>query len=87
MTRTKKKSLTIDEALARLERLDPATAVYRDRSAIAPIQSAVRARQEAERVVDETVVRARRDGLTWIEIANGLGVSPQAARKKYHDRV
>lgn len=87
MTKTKKVALTIDEALARLEAIDPATAVYRDRSAIAPIQSAVRAREDAVRVVDETVLRARREGLTWIEIANGLGVSPQAARKKYNDRV
>ncbi|WP_309709272.1 hypothetical protein [Pseudolysinimonas sp.] len=87
MTKTKKDALTIEEALARLEAIDPATAVYRDRGAIAPIEDAVRARDDAERLVDEIVLRARRDGLTWIEIAAGLGVSPQAARKKYMDRV
>lgn len=82
-----KHKLTDAEALERLEALDPETAVVHDRSDTDDIRAAVRMREMAKEKLDKAVIDARDRGLTWIEIALALGVSPQAARKKYLDRV
>lgn len=51
--------------------------------------SELEVREAAQHMVDEAVIAARRreSRLTWIEIATALGVSSQAARQKYLDRV
>jgi hypothetical protein len=77
------------DALARFEsadNFDPKTA--RDARDTADIRAAVHMRESAQHMVDEAVIAGRRDrGLTWIEIAAALGVSPQAARQKYREHV
>ncbi|WP_159618096.1 hypothetical protein [Ruania rhizosphaerae] len=82
-----KNRLTDAEALERLETLEPETAVVRDRADAADIRAALQMRQAANDMVDRAVIEARHRGLTWIEIGVALGVSPQAARKKYLERV
>lgn len=85
---TVKNKISDSEALARFEDgLDLDKAAVRDRRDSAEIRAAMQMRDAAERMVDEAVAAARRQGLTWIEIASALGVSPQAARKKYLNRV
>lgn len=84
---TTKTKLTDEEALARLERLDPKSDVVRDRTAVAGIEAGVRARNLAEHAIEAAVRDARSHGVTWTEIAAALGVSHQAAMKKYRDRV
>ncbi|MBO0820870.1 MAG: hypothetical protein J2P26_08490 [Nocardiopsaceae bacterium] len=76
-----------DEELARYFEDDFEPGEMRDRSATAEIEEAVHARQRAEDAVEAAVIRARRAGLTWVEIASGLGVSHQAAMKRYRDKV
>ena len=44
-------------------------------------------RREAERLQDTAVRRARVAGLSWQEIAELLGVSKQAAHRKYRGRT
>ena len=76
------------EALARFEEgLDLEGARVRDTRDTADVRAAVQMRDAGQRLVDEAVITARHRGLTWIEIAAALGVSPQAARKKYLSRV
>ena len=76
------------EALAMFESgegFDPN--VYRTPADTADIRAAVQVRATATQMVDDAVLAARREGLTWVEISAALGVSPQAARKKYLDQV
>lgn len=77
--------LTDEQALERLENLDPNDPDVQvgDRSDIAEIEAAVAARREAEDRVATAVRAARAAGVAWTEIGIGLGVSPQAAIKRY----
>jgi len=50
---------------------------------IAGLLAATRARHEADARVLEEVRKARADGVPWAKIAAVLGVSHQAAMKKY----
>lgn len=84
MTRLK---ISDAEALARFEDLEPENATVRDRSAVADIEQAVAARRVAERATEAAVRRARHDGVTWTEIAVALGVTHQAAIKRFRDKV
>lgn len=51
------------------------------------LHTAAAARRMAEREQDAAVRRARVAGLTWAEIAMHLGVSKQAAHRKYRGRL
>jgi hypothetical protein len=51
------------------------------------LQVAAEARRMAERQQEAAVRRARVAGLTWAEIATHLGVSKQAAHRKYRGRL
>ncbi|MFT4188802.1 MAG: hypothetical protein QM621_09505 [Aeromicrobium sp.] len=83
-----KKKISDAEALRRFEEgVESRAELIRDRGATAGIRAAVEDREVSQRRVDDTVIRARLDGLTWVEIASALGVSPQAARQKYMNRV
>lgn len=85
MTKVK---LSDEEAAARFEDgFEPDWENARDRSALTELEEAVRARRRAEDAVEAAVRRARADGLTWVEISSGLGVSHQAAMKRYRDKV
>jgi hypothetical protein len=71
------------EALAALEAIDPAAAIVHDRSDVAGLTAAVAARSAADDLVLAAVREARARGVSWVMIAWALGVSPQAAHKKY----
>lgn len=47
------------------------------------LAAAAELRREAERLQDTAVRRARVAGLSWSEIAEHLGVTRQAAHRKY----
>jgi hypothetical protein len=51
------------------------------------LRAAAEARRQAKRGQDAAVRRARVAGLTWAEIATDLGVSKQAAHRKYRGRL
>jgi len=53
----------------------------------AELRAAAEVRKAAERQQDTAVHRARVAGLTWAEIATHLGVSKQAAHRKYRGRI
>lgn len=85
MTKTK---MTDEEAAARFEDgFEPDWENARDRSEVADIEQAVAARQVADRAIEAAVRRARRDRVPWTAIAAALGVSHQAAMKRFKDRV
>lgn len=87
---TTKTKTTDAEALARFESGDGFDVKNaHDERDTADIRAAVQMREAAQHMVDEAVIAARRreSRLTWIEIAAALGVSSQAARQKYLDRV
>jgi len=76
------------EAAAYFEGLDQVDGLeIRGRQVVSDIERAVRARAEAEAEIERAVVRARGEGATWVEIATALGVSHQAAMKRFRDRV
>ena len=50
------------------------------------LRTTAEGRRDAERAQDAAVRRARVAGLTWAEIATHLGVSKQAAHRKYRGR-
>lgn len=81
----------IDEAARRFEeladRMDPAAAdVLRidDLREVAVVSEAVRTDEERLR---EAVAAARAHGRSWNQIAVALGVSRQAARQRFADKV
>ena len=51
------------------------------------LAAAAELRREAERLQDTAVRRARVAGMSWAEIAGLLGVSKQAAHRKYRGRT
>jgi DNA-binding NarL/FixJ family response regulator len=51
------------------------------------LASVVALRELADRLEDAEVERALRDGWTWTQIAEGLGVTRQAVHKKHLRRV
>ena len=77
------KRLTDEEAIARLENLDPATAIAHDQSDVAAIAAAVAARDAADEQLLAAVRDARARQVPWVLIASALGVTHQAARQKY----
>lgn len=77
--------LTDEQAVERLMDLnpdDPAVQVG-ERTDIAEIEAAVAARREAEERVATAVRSARAAGMTWTVVGIALGVSHQAAIKRY----
>jgi hypothetical protein len=78
-----KTKISDTDALARLEALDPAKAIVRDRSATADIRAAVHLHNATQNMIDEAVRAAREADVTWVEIGLALGISPQGARQRY----
>ena len=84
---TTKHHLTEAEALAIVENDATEWTEIPDVDDAGSIREQVRRLEAAAARLDEVVLRARRNGLTWLEIGRSLGVSHQAARKKYAHRV
>ena len=51
------------------------------------LAAAVALRRLADRVEDASVERAMRDGWTWPDVAEALGVTRQAVHKKHAKRL
>jgi hypothetical protein len=81
----------IEEAASRFEQLadnlDPATANVDDLSDLRAVAEAADQVRRDEALVTERVAAARARGRSWNRIAVALGVSRQAARHRFADKV
>lgn len=81
----------IEEAASRFQRLadalDPATAKADDLSDLRAVAEAADQVRRSEAMVTERVAAARAKGRSWNRIAIALGVSRQAARHRFADKV
>ena len=81
----------IHEAAERFERLadelDPATAEVGSTDDLRGVAAAAEAVRRDEERLRETVQVAREHGRSWNQIAVALGVSRQAARQRFADKV
>lgn len=87
ITLTTKHQLTPEEALAIIEDDSTEWTLVPEEGEAESIRKHAELRDLASAQLDQAVIRARRNGLTWVEIGDALNVSHQAARKKYADRV
>lgn len=69
------------------DELDPATAKVTDLAELRAVAEAADAVRSDEARVTEAVSVARAHGHSWNRIAVALGVSRQAARQKYADKI
>jgi hypothetical protein len=74
------------ETEAWLDSLEPATSPAEDPADLRRIGLALVHLADDERELAEAVDQARRNGRSWSMIAMALGVSKQAARKRYGER-
>ena len=81
----------IEEATSRFEQLannlDPATATVDDLSDLRAVAEAADQLRRDEALVTERVAAARARGRSWNRITLALGVSRQAARHRFVDKV
>jgi len=81
----------IEEAARRFERLadelDPAIATADDLSDLRAVAEAADQVRRDDALVTERVATARARGRSWNRIAIALGVSRQAARHRFADKV
>lgn len=88
MPRTDAELQDISERIERkLDELDPAQGPARDSGDLRAITEAVAARDRAEAQILERVQVARSHGRSWNLIAMALGVSRQAARERFAEKV
>lgn len=71
----------------RLNKLDPDTVEVDDTSDLRSIAEAVDSARSAEAQIRERVEVARAHGRSWNRIALALGVSRQAARERFVDKM
>lgn len=55
--------------------------------ALAAVQKTAQSERMVRVRLDRSVIAARRQGVTWVELGQALGVSPQAVQKRYGARV
>lgn len=67
--------------------VDAADLVEIDADELRAIARCVARREQVERALDAAVAAARRNGRSWSEIGTMLGVSKQAAQRKYSRRA
>ena len=81
----------IDEAAQRFEQLadalDPDTTKVEDLSDLNAVAAASQAVQADEARLHQAVRFAREHGRSWNQLATALGVSRQAARQRFADKV
>jgi hypothetical protein len=83
-----KNPITDDSELAEaLEHLDPASLRFREAEALKAITDANAGIAEAKERLLDAVVEARRQGMSWGPIGAMLGITRQAARTRFSDRV
>jgi hypothetical protein len=76
-------SVSFEELVARIEQSTDSPLQRLDQAIALGEELAV----EADRVTDNFVGQARASGEPWTSIGDRLGVSKQAARKRFADRV
>ncbi len=72
-----------DELAARFERWEPDDAYLQAVELWEELVSAVKARADAERLLADVIAKGRAAGFSWGAIGTALGVSGEAARKRY----
>jgi len=77
----------IDAAIEKIENFDPKDARWVDATPLRDITAATEAIRAAESKQREAVQLARARGISWNFIALSLGVSRQAARERFAERV
>ena len=75
-----------DELAARFESHEPGDDVH-DATELRLVREAFFARADAERVLGDAVVLARRSGHSWASIGAMVGTSGEAARQRYGQSV
>jgi hypothetical protein len=83
MTMAKKTAMTDDAMAAYFESFDFDTAVGRGRDPLRALHWATQFREYIDQQLNDVVQEARASGATWSEIGVALGVSHQAAMKRY----
>jgi hypothetical protein len=81
----------IEEAARRFEsladELDPATTEADDLADLRAVAEAAEQARRDEALLTERIARARAHGRSWNRIATALGVSRQAARQRFGNKV
>jgi DNA-directed RNA polymerase specialized sigma24 family protein len=81
----------IEQAAQRFEQLadtlDPDTAEVEDLSDLNAVAVASQAVEANEARLRAAVLAAREHGRSWNQLANALGVSRQAARQRFGDKI
>ena len=81
----------IDEAARKFEQwadeIDPATTQAENTEDLQAIAEAADARRRDEALITQRVAAARAHGRSWNRIAIALGVTRQAARQRFGDKV
>jgi BRCT domain type II-containing protein len=69
------------------DELDPATVEVTDVSDLREVAEAAEAVRADEARLTEAVTKARAHGRSWTRIADSMGVSRQAARQRFADKI
>jgi 1-deoxy-D-xylulose 5-phosphate reductoisomerase len=77
----------IERAAKLAEKFDPSSVPMDDTTDLRTLAEAVDAVRSGEARVREMVARARANGRSWGEIGIALGVSRQAARERFADKI
>jgi hypothetical protein len=77
----------IQRAAKRAEELDPSSVPTDDTTDLRTLAEAVDSVRAGEARVRELVARARANGRSWGEIGIALGVSRQAARERFAEKI
>lgn len=77
----------IKRAAQRAEQLDPSEVPIDDTSDLRALAEAVDGVRSGQARVRELVALARANGRSWGELGIALGVSRQAARERFQDKV
>lgn len=77
----------IQRAAKLAEELDPSSVAMDDTTDLRALAEAVDSVRAGEARVRELVARARADGRSWGEIGIALGVSRQAARERFAEKI
>jgi len=63
------------------------TAALKASTVLQNIQKLKKESNSAQKSLDRAVLQARAQGYSWVDIAAGLGVSPQGARQRYTKNI
>lgn len=78
-----KQKMTDDELASRFEDFDVDAAVSSGRDPLRALHWAAQFREYIDQELSDVVAEARESGATWTQIGEALGVSHQAAMKRF----